>query len=67
MDEVRILGRGKSKANTFSLCGVGRETGYTAKEDLKSFNSYKMGEGRMIRVWFFHSCIPRASLVLSAL
>ena len=50
MDEVRILGRGKSKANTFSLCGVGRETGYTAKEDLKSFNSYKMGEGRMIRV-----------------
>jgi len=26
-----------------------------------------MGEGRTIRVWFFHSCIPRPSLVLSAL
>ena len=26
-----------------------------------------MGEGRMKRVWFFSSCIPRPSLVLSAL
>ena len=26
-----------------------------------------MGEGRTIRVWFFHSCVPRPSLVLSAL
>ena len=26
-----------------------------------------MREGRMIRVWFFCSCIPRPSLVLSAL
>ena len=46
--------------------GVGGETGYIAQEDLKSVNSYNMGEGRMIRVWFsipaFHS-----SLVLSAL
>ena len=58
---------GKSKANTFSLCGIGGETGYTAQEDLKSINSYKMGEERMIRVWFFCSCIPRPSLVLSAL
>ena len=47
--------------------GVGGETGYTAQEDLKSVNSYNMGEGRTIRVWFFHSCIPRPSLVLSAL
>ena len=49
---------GKSKANTFFLCAVG-ETGYTAQENLKSVNSYNMGEGRMIRIWFFHSCIPR--------
>jgi len=26
-----------------------------------------MGEGRMVRVWFFHSCIPRPSLVSSGL
>ena len=58
---------GKSKANTFSLCKVGGETGYTAQEDLKSINSYNMGEERMIRVWFFCSCIPRPSLVLSPL
>ena len=37
---------GKSKANTFSLCKVGGETGYTAQEDLKSINSYNMGERR---------------------
>ena len=43
-------GWGKSKANTFSLCGVGGETGYTAQEDLKSINSYDIGEGRMKRV-----------------
>ena len=36
MDEAQILG----KANTFSLCGVGGETGYTAQEDQKSVNSY---------------------------
>ena len=47
--------------------GVGGETGYTAQEDLKSINSYNTGEGRMIRVWFFCSCIPRPTLVLSAL
>ena len=29
-----------------------------------SINSYSKGKGRMIRVWFFHSCIPRPSLVL---
>ena len=44
--------------------GVGGETGYTAQEDLKSVNSYNMGEGKMIRVWFFRSCISRPSLVL---
>ena len=27
---------------------VGGETGYTAQENLKSVNSYNMGEGRMI-------------------
>ena len=47
--------------------GVGGETGYTAQEDLKSMNSYNTGEGRMIRVWFFPSCLPRPSLVLSAI
>ena len=58
---------GKSKANTFSLCKVGGETGYSAQEDLKSVHSYNMGEGRTIRVWFFLSCLPRPSLVLCAL
>ena len=33
----------KSKANAFSLCGVGGETGSTAQEDVKSINSYNMG------------------------
>ena len=33
----------------------------------ESVNSCNMGEGRTIRVWFFHSFIPRLSLVLSAL
>ena len=46
------------------MCGVGGETGYTAQEDLKSVNSYNMGEGRTIRVWFFRSCVPRPSLIL---
>ena len=36
-------GWGKGKANAFSLCGVGGETGSTAQEDLKSINSYNMG------------------------
>ena len=35
-----------------SSCGVGGETGYTAQEDLKSINSYNMGEGRTKRVGF---------------
>ena len=49
--------------------GVGRETGYTAQEDLESINSYNTGEGRMIRVrfsvpafqdppWFYLLCCP---------
>ena len=46
---------------------VGGETHYTAQEDLKSINSYNMGEGRMIKGLVFPSCIPRPSLVLSAL
>ena len=66
MDEAHILSGMKSRANTFSLW-VRRETGYAAQKDLKSINSYNMGEGRTIRVWFFRSCIPRPSLVLSAL
>ena len=36
-------------------------------EDLKPISSYNMGEGGMIRVWFFRSCIPRPTLVSSAL
>ena len=54
LDEARMLGGG-SKANTFSLCGIGGETGYAAQEDLKFVNSYNMGEGRTIRVWVFCS------------
>ena len=60
-------GWGMSKANNFSLCGTGGETSYTTQEDLKFINNYNMGEGRMIRAWFFSFCIPRPSLVLSAL
>ena len=55
-------GFGERKANTFSLCGVGGETGYTAQEDLKFINSYNMGEGRTIRVLFFPFLLPRPSL-----
>ena len=54
-------GWGKSKANTFSLWG--RRGGRL----YRSINHYNKGEGRMITVWFFCSCIPRPSLVLSAL
>ena len=61
------IGWGKSKANTFSLCEIGGETGYTSQKDWKSINSYHMGKGRMTGVWFLHSWIPRLSLVLSAL
>ena len=46
---------------------LGRDTGHTSQEELKSINSYNMGEGRTVRVWFFCSCIPGPSLVLSAL
>ena len=38
---------GKSRANTFSLWGRRGDRLYC------SINSYNMGEGRMIRVWFF--------------
>ena len=56
------------------------ETGYTAQEDMKSINSYNINyistllsrnvitlQHGMIKVWFFHRCIPRPFLVLSAL
>ena len=52
---------GKSRANTFSLWDRRGDRLYC------SINSYNIGEGRMIRVWFLRSCIPRPSLVLSAL
>jgi len=61
-----VWGRGRVRQIP-SPYRVGGETGYTAQKDLKSINSYNMGEGRTIRVWFFCSCIPRPSLVLSAL
>ena len=54
-------GWGKIRANTFSLRGQRGDSLYC------SINSYNMGEGRTIRAWFFCSCIPRPSLVLSAL
>ena len=66
MDEAPILGGGRVR-KTISAYGVGGETVYTAQEDLESINSYNMGEGTMLRVLFFHFCIPRPSLVLSAL
>ena len=50
--------------------GVGGETGYTAQENQKSINSYNMGGGgggKDNKGLVFHSCIPRPSLVLSAL
>ena len=47
LDEACILGRRKSRANTFSLWGRRGDRLYC------SINSYNMGEGRMIRVWFF--------------
>ena len=59
-------GRGRVRQIS-SPSGLGGETGYTAQKDLKSINNYNMGEGKMKRVCFFHSCIPRPPLVLSAL
>ena len=53
LDEACILRGGNSKAETFSLYGVEGETGYTAQEDLKFFNSYNKGERGMIRGCFF--------------
>ena len=61
------MGGGGSVRQISSPYGVGGETGYSAQENPKSVNSYNVGEGRTIRVWFFRSCIPRPSLVLSAL
>ena len=47
LDEACILGKRKSRANTFSLWGRRGDGLYC------SINSYNMEEGRMIRVWFF--------------
>ena len=58
LDEAHILGGGKNKANTSSLWGRRGDRLYC------SINSYNIREGRTIRVWFFHSCIPRPSLVI---
>ena len=66
LDEACILDGGRVRQIPSSY-GIGGETGYAARENLKSINSYNMGEGRTIRVWFFYSCIPRPSLVLPAL
>ena len=59
MSHVYWMGEGRAIA--FSLWGRRQDMLYC------SINSYNMGEGRTIRVWFFHSCIPRPFLVLSAL
>ena len=49
MRDIYWLGGSReSKANIFSLWGK-----RGAQEDLKSVNSYSMGEGRAIRVWVF--------------
>ena len=66
MDEAHIMGGGRVR-KILSHYGVGGERVYTDQEDLKSINSYNMGEGKMLRVLFFCSCTPRPSLVLSAL
>ena len=51
MDEAPILG-GRRVRKTFSAYGVGGEPVYTAEEDLKSTNSYNMGERKLLRVLF---------------
>ena len=67
LDEAHSLGWRGHVRKTSCPCGVGGETGYTAQGNLKSVNSDNMGEGRVIRIYFFCSCIPRPSLVLSTL
>ena len=59
-----VEGRVRQISSPYRVRG---ETGYAAQEDLKSINSYKKREGKTTRVWFFHSCIARPSLVSSAL
>ena len=53
LDGAGILSGQKSKANISSLWGRRGDRLHG------SINSYNMGEGRMRRVWFFHSCIPK--------
>ena len=50
LDEARIL-RGR-RGRQGCPYGPGGQTGYTAQEDLKSVNSYNMGEGRKIKSGF---------------
>ena len=66
LDEACILSGGRVRQIP-SPHGVGGETGYTAQGDLKPFKLKNMGVEKTIRVWFFCSCIPRPSLVLSVL
>ena len=47
MDEAPILGGGRVR-KILSPYGVGGETVYNAEKDLKSINSYNMGEGKML-------------------
>ena len=47
MDEAPILGGGRVR-KILAPYGVGGETIYTAEEDLKSINSYNIGEGKML-------------------
>ena len=54
MDEAPILGGGRVR-KILSPYGVGGETVYTAEEDLKSINSYNMGEGTMLSVFFIRA------------
>ena len=70
MDEAPILGGGRVR-KTLSPYVVGGDTVYTAQEDLKSINTYNMGEGKMVRglvlPFLCFLSILRPSLVLSIL
>ena len=54
MDEAPILGGGRVR-KILSPYGVGGETVYNAEKDLKSINSYNMGEGTMLSVFFIRA------------
>ena len=65
MDEAPILGGGRVR-KILSPYGVGGESVYTAQEDLKSINSYNMGEGKMLMGLVFPFLHSKPSLVLSS-